>query len=965
MHGHSGGTYHVKKTPRFIILLALLGLSLPLLAVQPPLEQVFGDHPYDPALTTPDRLLGFAHGTRAASAEEIDRAVRLWGEESPRVLVQDYGTTHQGRPLRVAFVSSPANLARLDAIRADLGALADPRQLDAARASAIIDSAPAVGYLAYSIHGNETSGADAALGLVYHLAASRDPAVEALLERTIIIVDPLMNPDGRARAVADLRGFGGATPNVDGQHLGRGASWPFGRGNHYVFDLNRDSIYGTQPETRGRLGLLRDWHPLLFVDAHEMGAQDTFLFSPAREPVNKHFSQRFRALGQRFSDDQAAAFDQRGWVYYSGEWNEGWYPGYADAWAGLRGAVNILYEQARVADHGVRQSNQLVLDYREGVARQLGSSWANIESLARYQRELLTAFWEDRRAAVSADSPYATRMFVLQTGSQPSREAALLELLALQNIEVYRSTQPLRLGAATDLSGRRSEVQIAAGTLLIPNRQPLARLVAALFEFDPRIDSGALAREREELLRTGQGTLYDVTAWNLPMMYGLQAYTATAALPASAERALPVTRKAENGPAPSAVGYLIPGHDDGALPAAAALLRAGIRPRLALKPLQFDGRNYPRGSLVITRYDHRNLDDARLREAIATASVHLHQAVVPLGTGTGPGDLPDLGGGEFSLLEPPRVAVLAQGNMIDPSAFGSIWHYLDRVLELSPTLLSEARTSQADLRAYNVIVLPERRGALPEGTAAALKTWVEQGGTLIASGSSAALLADKDGPLKTRTLPATFEELAPYRERLAREWLATQSANQVPADLWSHTATAGSTAAWPATLEESKDETKQAEPRDRWRSLFMPRGAMLAARCDTRHWLTMGCDGLLPVLAGTDQPLMVGHGGEAAIRYGWLESTGAREAAEWRGFGWGAIPPGQQLYLRMGGLLWPEAQERLANSVWLASESVGRGQVILFAGAPEFRGSALGMRRMLGNAVIYGPGAGTQAAILP
>jgi hypothetical protein len=949
---------------RLFVLAALLAVAGSPLAMPSPLAQVFGPHRYDPALPSPDALLSFAHGTRAASAEEIDAAVRRWAADSPRVTVQDYGHTHQGRPLRVAFVSSPANLARLEATRQELDALADPRGLDAARARQIIERAPAVAFLAYSIHGNETSGGDAALALIYHLAASLESEVEAVLERSIIIVDPLMNPDGRARAVADLRNFGGAAPNVDGQHLGRAASWPFGRGNHYVFDLNRDSIYGTQPETRGRLGLLRGWHPLLFVDAHEMGAQDTFLFSPPRDPVNTHFSPRFRELGRRFSADQAAAFDRRGWVYYSGEWNEGWYPGYADAWAGMRGAVNILYEQARVADHGVRQANQRVLDYREGVARQLASSWANIESLQRYRSELLTAFWDERRAAVAGDGPYARRLFAIRSGQQPSREAALLELLALQNIEVYRSTQPLRLAAASDLAGRRREVELAAGTLLIPNRQPLARLVAAMFEFDPRIDDASLAREREELLRRGSGTIYDVTAWNLPMMYGLDAYSADAALPASAQPALPPSPPVATAPAPSSVGYLISGLDDGALPAAAVLLRAGIRPRLALKPLQFDGRDYPRGSLVVTRYDHRDLDDSRLREAIAAASAHLHQAVVPLLSGTGPGDLPDLGGGEFRLLDPPRVAVLAQGNMIDPATFGALWHYLDRVLGLAPTLLGEARTSQADLRSYNVIVLADRRGPLPSEVIDALKRWVEQGGTLVATGASAAALADKDGPLKTRVLPATLEDLAPYRERLAREWLASRS-EPLPAALWSHTATAGSTAAWPDTLEEKKEEAKQHEPRDRWRSLFMPRGAMLASRCDSQHWLSIGCDGPLPVLAGTAQPLMVADGAEAVVRYGWLEPSSARDAGQWRSFGWGAIPPGQQLYLRMGGLLWPEAQERLANSVWLASETLGRGQVILFSGAPEFRGSAFGMRRLLGNAVIYGPGAGTRAAIEP
>lgn len=952
-----------------LLVAVLIAASLPAAAgdARAPLLQVFGDSTYAERIDSPDTLLGFPHGQRAASPEEIHGALQRWAQQSDRIRVLVYGRTHQGRPLSVAFVASPELLARIDTLQGELDELADPRRTSEARAARILEDAPAVGYLAHSIHGNETSGADAAIGLIYHLLASNSVEVQAILQSTILIIDPQMNPDGRARTVADLRGFATAMPSFDEQQLSRGASWPFGRGNHYVFDMNRDWIYATQPETRGRLALLKRWHPLLFVDAHEMGAQDTFLFSPPRAPINPHFAESFRQFGARFAQEQAQAFDRRGWVYYSGEWNEGWYPGYTDAWGGLRGAVNILYEQARVADQGVRQANQRVLRYQEGVARQLGSAWANIESLARHGRDLQRAFWEDRKRNVSASGPYAQRVFAIPADAHPSRIRALRDNLALQNIEVHRLTSEWRVTSATDLFGRTREVTLPRGTLLIGNRQPLARLVANLFEFDPRPDAASLNREREELLRNGAGTIYDVTAWNLPMMYGLEAFSLESSLPSTSElleagvpaAPLPV-------PAESAVGYLISGRDDGALPAAAALLREGLRPRVALKDIELDGRRYPRGSLVLTRFDHRDLAPEALREGLRAAVPHLHEAVVALGSGQGPGDYPDLGGGEFGLLQPPQVAVLGRGRT-NSQSFGFIWHYLEQGLGLTPSLLDEDWLGRVDLRRYNVIIAPERWGPpLAAGQTEVLQLWVEGGGTLIALGNAAAGMTGKEGPAQVRTLEASFENLVPFRSTLAREWIATQDSLPRAAQLWSHTAVAGSKAAWPEDVSDPKLDSKALAVRDEWQQLFMPRGAFVASRCNPHYWLSMGCDEALPVLVSDNSPLMVANGAEAPFRLGLHQAAaGKNNSTTWSDFGWAGVPPGHNLLLRMGGLLWPEAQERLANTAWVTREARGRGQIVLFANPPVFRGATLGMQRVLGNAVVYGPGLGAAPNIAP
>lgn len=950
-------------------LLALaLAAALPLAcnAADPmpvhPVAQVFGAFEADPAVPHPDTLLGFPLGQQAASPEQIHAALQQWATASNRIRVVEYARSHQGRPLSVAIVSSPANLARLDEIQNALEELADPRRTSAVRASEILRDAPAVAYVAHSIHGNEHSGGDAALGLIYGLIASNDPAHLQRLDDTLLLIDPLMNPDGRARAIADLRGFRGAQPGYDGQSMSRGTSWPYGRGNHYVFDMNRDWIFATQPETQGRLAFLKRWHPLVFIDAHEMGSDDTFLFSPARAPLNPHLSPRFMKFAEEFGREQAQAFDQRGWVYFTGEWNEGWYPGYSDAWGGLRGAVNILYEQARVADYGVRQANGEVQFHADGVARQLASAVANIDSMRARRGALLQAFWDDRHALVGTRGDYANAVYAIDVNQYPMRGEKLLEVLQMQGVEARRLSSAWTVDAQ-GFDGRRQRTDVPAGSLLVSTRQPLGRLAATLMEFDPRIDRASLQKERESLLRTGEGTIYDITAWSLPMFYGLPAWRIDGALPAQAEIAT-ITDARPALPAESSVGWALSGHDDAALPVAARLLAAGIRPRVARKNLRFDGRDYPRGSLMVTRYDHPQLDAQRLREALAAASKEAPHGFIALRSGEGRGDLPDLGGGEFALLQPGAVAVLGKG-AVNPHTFGSVWHYLEHGLAVNPSLLDESMLAYTDLRAYRVIVLPERwGGSLPKEVSDALKPWVEAGGTLIALGNATSALASEEGLSAARGLPDALKELKPYRDQLAREWLAQSARTHLEVDPYARGAISGRASAFSLDADTDTLDAEALAERDRFQQIFMPVGSFVATRCDDTHWLSFGCRDSLPVLVDSSTPLMAANGVEAPYRHGvWRTDSGKKAGEHWSAYGWAGLPPAHTLELRLGGLLWPEAQERIANTAWVTRESKGAGQIILFATNPAFRGASLGMQRVLGNAVVFGPGFGTRTAV--
>ena len=318
---------------------------------------------YVTSVDHPNKFLDFDYATRVATPEQITSALDAWKNQSDKLKIVEYARTHENRPLHAVFISSPKNLKNLPLIKEKINQLSDARVTNDRKAKALIGELPAIAWMAYSIHGNETSGADAALGVIYHLIASKDDDILELLDDMVIIVDPVMNPDGRARFAKNLEQFRGTAPNYDDQSLIHTGDWPYGRTNHYYYDLNRDWVYLTQPETQGRVALINEWKPQILVDAHEMGAQDTFMTGPAREPINKNVDYDLIKWGNVFAKDQGNEFDKRNWRFYTGEWHEDLYPGYS-FYVAFRGTLGILYEQSRMAEDGVRRPEGTIQSYK-------------------------------------------------------------------------------------------------------------------------------------------------------------------------------------------------------------------------------------------------------------------------------------------------------------------------------------------------------------------------------------------------------------------------------------------------------------------------------------------------------------------------------------------------------------------------------------------------------------------------
>ncbi|HXI02529.1 MAG TPA: M14 family zinc carboxypeptidase, partial [Candidatus Saccharimonadales bacterium] len=850
---------------------------------------LFPDADYDPAIPGPGSILGFPVGSRMATPEQIGECLDAWAAASDRMKVVEYARSPESRPLWYAVVTSPANMKRLDAIRKGYAEMADPENLSGEEGDRLVGSLPSVAWLAYSIHGNETSGSDAALAVIYHLIAARNESVRSLLDATVVIVDPMMNPDGRARTAKQLTEHRGTMPNVDDQSLLHGGYWPWGRMNHYLFDLNRDWILGVQPESRGRIRAAGAWHPLLFVDAHEMEPQGTYLFSPQRAPRNPFMPSYFDRWGDTFSRDQAAAFDRRGWTYYTGEWNEGWYPGYSDSWAAFRGAIGILYEQARVAEDAVRRPHGVLLPYMEAVHHQMTSSLANLESLKAHGEEIRKDFLADRRKALSATGPWAGRTFAVLPTRNAGRLERFVDLMNLQGIRVYRTEKPFTVESAVDQLGReKHRVTVPAGALLVPNRQPEARLAAAMLAFDTPMPPEYTSRERREILRTGQSTIYDLTAWNITMMYGLDALTLASELPPDVVPVGggPAAATAQDTPAGSGERpnmYIFDGADDRSVSVAARLMEAGLEVRVAQRDFEFEGAAHSRGSVVVLLDDNLRTGHGADEVAAAVRKAGLDSGMTPSSSvsGLGPGDLPDIGGGRFTLLEPPEIGLLARG-AVSGYDLGAIWNMLDTEIGIRHSELDESTIGRADLRRYNVLVLPDRRGRhLPASLLDGLGKWIESGGTLIAIGDAAAALAEKEpGISKVRRLPDVLDSLDSYEVAVRREWLAREGPMPPDEAIWSHVAGAPPEGPWLPEIGSERPDKDVLEARDAWDRMFMPAGAFVAARTDPESWLTFGTPEVLPVLE-SDAPVLMAAGGiEVPVRFGVFEPAGAGAAGK-------------------------------------------------------------------------------------
>ncbi len=889
---------------------------------------------YDQSLPTPNDHLRHPLGQWPQRYHELVSFVTEIASRSPRVRLEVHGESYEGRKLYNVLVSSEDNIARLDEIKRGIDLLADPKQVTGkAQLDSLVEYSPAVAWLGYSIHGDELSGVDAAAQLIYHLAAGNDEATLNILDNVVVIIDPIENPDGRERYMTMLDTYGSHVPNYDKNALQHQGVYPWGRTNHYLFDLNRDWILLRQTETTGRVRTVVDWHPQLVVDAHEMGPDATYLFSPPRQPINYNIPENVMKWYSAFAKDQAGAFDRRGWPYYTGEWNDQWYPGYGSAWATFGGAVGILYEMAGVDGRFVRQRDNYLLTFHEAVNKQFTSSLANISTAATNRRALLRDYHNTRKQITSRGEKSGLT-FVIVPGHDEIKMKRFVETLVHLGIDVERTTKAFVAKSCVDVFGESSQTKsFPSGAYLVRAAQPDGALAKAILEFDPHLNLEFLEEERREIEKFDDTRMYETSTWSLPLAYGLEAYAINSAQVATESVTEVVLSEGTLVNPDAHYGFVVDMVGEKTFLLMNRLFAEELVFYGSKKPFTIEGRSFGPGALVLrSRGNPGNMPVilGRLAEDIGIDIVGVNTGL------SSEGSL--LGAPTFRLMKRPKIALFT-GNGINYGSFGQLWYCIDRELEIPHSLLDIANFNRMDLSPYNVLVLPSSWGPLSSRVdkqgGKKLKQWVEGGGTLICTNESAAWAADTArGFCSVRLKRQVLDKLPKYLTGLQRERAAESPVVDTMAIWHPERVSAVKTE---DDDKPAKVDKKTAKENDKWQRKFFPRGVYFLAHLDTDHWMNIGMGDRIPV----------SYYGGYCFMADKPVATFARLA--------------DTDQLRLSGLLWPEARERWANGVYGAREKIGKGQIIMFAQDPNFRAYNYGTRTLFVNALLYGPGMGSSA----
>ena len=697
-------------------------------------------HPYapagatfDPRVPAPRAVIGHEVGERFTPHHAVLRYFERVAAASPRVTLDTLGVTFEGREYITAVVTSERNHARLAQIKADAQRLADPRGLTAADEAALLARTPAIVLLTYTVHGNEASGTEAALATLYDWAATTDAAKVALLDSVVVLIDPIQNPDGHERHVQDVmrrRSRFGADPTPNS--FATQSSWPGARTSHYHFDLNRDWFVQSHPETRARVGYFFQWWPHVVADLHEMGSNATYFFAPPMEPINKNVPPSVLTWWETFAAANAAAFDTYGWPYFRREGYDEFYPGYGISWPILSGAIGMTYEQASSGAGAVRRSDGTVLTLAQAARNHYTTSMATVTTAATRRTARVTDYVADRRSAVAAPGPI--RAIYLAADAR-GRTDSLLALLERNRIEVQVAS-----GLAADATPYPHTTGSGTGLVYVVDlAQPQGRLAKALLEPDAQLDSAFIA---EELLRrrTAQSSrFYDITAWSLPMSFGVRAWTSRSAPSTRMPRALARMAGGVVGGRGTHGYAFVPG-SEGALRLLATLFRDSIRVHYAPKAFRAASVDFAQGAFIV----RSAANDARVHELIAQAAAETGVTVIALGSalvehGT------DLGSNSVVSLTAPKVAMLA-GAPVNGNSFGFAWYAFEQRLGYPVTAIDGPFIASGGLRDFTVLVIPSAGGvgdALGAAGLARLQQWVRDGGALITLENATGWLASE------------------------------------------------------------------------------------------------------------------------------------------------------------------------------------------------------------------------------
>ena len=658
---------------------------------------------YDPSIPKPKDIIYHEVGEWHVTHDRLVNYMKAIAVAAPqRVKLETMGFTYEGRPQVLLIFTSLKNQQRLEEIRQQHIKLADPAQ----SASVNIDNMPIVVWIGHSIHGNESSGANASLLSAYYLAAAQGKQIEELLDNVVILFDPSFNPDGLQRFSTWANQHKSKNLVSDPNSREFNEVWPGGRFNHYWFDLNRDWLPAVHVESQNRVAWFQKWKPNILTDHHEQGSNATFFFQPGvPSRVNPLTPEKNQELTGKLAKFHAQFLDRIGSLYFTKENYDDFYYGKGSTYPDVQGCIGILFEQASSRGH-LQQTNNGLLSFPFTIKNQFVTTLSTLEGAKQLRKEFLAFQRNFYNEAANRAAAYPVKGYVFGDKNDLAKTFHFAEMLKRHQIEI------------NNLPGNWTDAAFEKGSsYMVSLNQPQHSLIRAIFEktFDYK-----------------DSLFYDITSWTMPLAFGMpyQEITSSFMMGSKAEE-LKMPKSAVTG-GRSGYAYLIKWDELYAPAALNELLNADITVKVATSNFELNegGSNlkFQRGTLMIP-VTMQTGDDETVFAKISGVTEKYRLKTYAVTSGSAASGI-DLGSSKFVPVTRPAIAMIT-GPGVNATDAGEVWHLLDQRMNIPATHLEPAVFNRVDMNKYNTLIMVG--GNYPDINKDKLKTWVQSGGTLILS----------------------------------------------------------------------------------------------------------------------------------------------------------------------------------------------------------------------------------------
>ncbi|WP_397446272.1 M14 family zinc carboxypeptidase [Polaribacter sp. R77954] len=654
---------------------------------------------YNQNIPTPESIIGHEVGEWHITHDKLVEYMKVLAASSDRITIENRGKTYEDRPLLLLTITSPENHKNLETIRKNHIEATDNNAVD-------VSNHPIVVYQGFSIHGNEPSGANAALALAYYLAAADN--IDDLLNNTVILLDPSFNPDGLQRFAYWANTNRSKNINPDPNDREFSEIWPRGRTNHYQFDMNRDWLPVQLPESTARIASFHKWLPNILTDHHEMGSNSSFFFQPGiPSRTNPLTPQMNQDLTKEIATYHAKALDKIGSMYYSEESFDDFYYGKGSTFPDINGSIGILFEQGSSRGHAQETENG-ILTFPFTIRNQFTAALSTLEAAKKMRVKILKYqqdFYEQSR------NTKTNKAIVFGDEKDAAKSFHLAEVLKKQHITIHEVKADFTENGKTFKKGY---------SYVVPMNQKNQRLVKAMFD----------------VRKTFKDSLfYDVSAWTFNHAFGVD-FAENVSLSKAGSEIKDLKMKAGSVSSKSNYGYLMPWNEFYTPKALNTILQKGIRAKVSMKNFNNGGNDYEYGTIFIPVQNQKlNTNELHLFLNEVAAKSHVNFT----GVTTGLNDGIDLGSRNFAAITTPKVAMIV-GDGVTGNDTGEIWHLFDQRFDMHITRIDTRDFSRARIDKYTHIVIPSSR--LEKSAVEKIKTWVQNGGVVVGYKNTARWLAN-------------------------------------------------------------------------------------------------------------------------------------------------------------------------------------------------------------------------------